>query len=480
MPTAKSVRKDGEIDLITFVGNIFKYDEFDFDRELEAISSSNYDKYLGEIGDNYYSFMRASDFRALIVHEQTHFLDLTATLWGIEYNLRKIRVLDEITTERVEVFKLNYSELQCMHNEYNISFENFSYKDIKSFKHIYEYSEKFGVLLFIVLIDKNDIQKKVPVTILSLFEGHAFSNEELRRVNDIRIITNREVRSKFIDFIEREYYSYLNDINNHEYNILLILSTIHMERLGLKRKEILAFFSAVAGFTFNLYSAGISILANKIFEYIDSELKYCVKADLCRNQLRHILAFHTILRSYEFINHPYNRRRRRDLIDMIKTRPLSFVFNMWDEISGGELKKHQYLGEIEMPIYLKFFDEYNYSATKKIFKRSSENSNKFKNSGYILHNLDDYYLLDMYRDYINYDIKPKNKIINFSKSIDINIEEYFEEDEEHLLLSCLVENETFKNATKFHLDLKGAIELDLINRMQAISNPDAAFNAMFY
>ncbi|WP_162899348.1 hypothetical protein [Acinetobacter pittii] len=225
MPTAKSVRKDGEIDLITFVGNIFKYDEFDFDRELEAISSSNYDKYLGEISDNYYSFMRASDFRALIVHEQTHFLDLTATLWGIEYNLRKIRVLDEITTERVEVFKLNYSELQCMHNEYNISFENFSYKDIKSFKHIYEYSEKFGVLLFIVLIDKNDIQKKVPVTMLSLFEGHAFSNEELRRVNDIRIITNREVRSKFIDFIEREYYSYLNDINNHEYNILLILST---------------------------------------------------------------------------------------------------------------------------------------------------------------------------------------------------------------------------------------------------------------
>ncbi|HEO1823222.1 hypothetical protein VXO67_11015 [Acinetobacter baumannii] len=479
MPTAKSVRKDGEIDLITFVGNIFKYEEFDFDRELEAIKISNYDNYLKEISDNYYSFMRASDFRALIVHEQTHFLDLTATFWGIEYNLRKIRVLDEITTERVEVFKLNYSELQCMHNEYNISFENFSYKDVESFKHIYEYSEKFGVLLFIILTDKNGIQKKVPVTILSLFEGHAFSNEELRRINDIKIITNREVKSKFIDFIEKEYYSYLNDINNHEYNILLILSTIHMERFGLKRKEILAFFSAVAGFTFNLYSSGISILANRIFEYIGSKLKYCVKADLCRNQLRHILAFHTILRSYEFINHPYNRHKKKYLIDLVKKQPLFFIFNMWDKISGEELNKYRFLDEIEMPMYLKMFDEYNYDKTKEVFKRSAENSKKFKNNNYVLHNLDDYYLLDMYRDYLKYDIKPENRIIRFSKSIDINIEEYFEEDEEHLLLSCLVDDEVFKKTNKFHLDLEGAINLDLESRKQALLNPDTVFNIIF-
>ena len=82
MPTAKSVKNFGEIDLITFVGNIFKYESFDFDDELLAIRDGNYDEYLKNISGDFYSFLRASDFRALIIHEQTHFLDLVASLWG--------------------------------------------------------------------------------------------------------------------------------------------------------------------------------------------------------------------------------------------------------------------------------------------------------------------------------------------------------------------------------------------------------------
>ncbi|HAV3168866.1 TPA: hypothetical protein JH957_001673 [Acinetobacter baumannii] len=152
---------------------------------------------------------------------------------------------------------------------------------------------------------------------------------------------------------------------------------------------------------------------------------------------------------------------------------------MWDKISGEELNKYRFLDEIEMPMYLKMFDEYNYDKTKEVFKRSAENSKKFKNNNYVLHNLDDYYLLDMYRDYLKYDIKPENRIIRFSKSIDINIEEYFEEDEEHLLLSCLVDDEVFKKTNKFHLDLEGAINLDLESRKQALLNPDTVFNIIF-
>lgn len=370
MPTAKSVKNFGEIDLITFVGNIFKYESFDFDDELLAIRSGNYDEYLKKISGNFYSFLRASDFRALIIHEQTHFLDLVASLWGIEYNLRKIRVLDEISESRVSVFKLNYSELQCIHKEHQINLNNFSYKSVETFKHEYEYSDKFGVLLFIVLIDQKGKQSRIPITMLSLFEGHAFSNEELRRINDIKIITNKDVKNKFINLIESEYYSYLNDPNNHEYNILIMLATIHMEKLGLNRKEILQFFLAVAGFTFNLYSSGISILANRVFEFIKSELKYCVKADLCRNQLRHILAFHTILRSYEYINHPYNRHKKKELIGLIKISPLTFINIMWNGYSGGALSEYEILGGIERSSLIGNFNDFDYKRTKEIFSKS--------------------------------------------------------------------------------------------------------------
>ena len=480
MPTAKSVKNFGEIDLITFVGNIFKYESFDFDDELLAITDGNYDEYLKNISGDFYSFLRASDFRALIIHEQTHFLDLVASLWGVEYNLRKIRVLDETSENRVSVFKLNYSELQCMHNEHKIILNNFSYKNVETYKHEYEYSEKFGVLLFIVLIDKKGKQTKIPITMLSLFEGHAFSNEELRRINDIKIIANKDVKNKFINLIESEYYLYLNDPNNHEYNILIMLATIHMEKIGLNRKQILQFFSAVAGFTFNLYSSGISILANRVFEYINSELKYCVKADLCRNQLRHILAFHTILRSYEYINHPYNRNKKKELIGLIKTSPLIFINIMWNGYSGGTLKEYEFLGEIERPSLIGNFNDFNYKITKEIFSKSIENSTKFHSNGYILNNLEDYYLLDMYRDYENFDVKPENQIIKFNKRIEINIEKYFEEDEEHELLSKLVDNEIFKTTTKFHLDLKSAIELEIRNKVQAKLDPNAVFISTFY
>ncbi len=204
MPTAKSIKRYGEIDLITLVGNISKYESFDFDEELRAIRESTYDDYLKKISHDSYKFARASDFRALIIHEQTHYLDLTASLWGVEYNLRKIRAVENTTTERVSVFKLNYSELQCIHNNYTVKFEKFNYKDVHTFKHEYEYSEKFGVLLFIVLIEKNGKQKKIPLTMLSLFEGHAYSNEELIKIKDIQLINCKDVRNKYIKYI---YYS---------------------------------------------------------------------------------------------------------------------------------------------------------------------------------------------------------------------------------------------------------------------------------
>ena len=69
-------------------------------------------------------------------------------------------MLDETSENRVSVFKLNYSELQCMHNEHKIILNNFSYKNVETYKHEYEYSEKFGLLLFIVLIDKKVNKQK--------------------------------------------------------------------------------------------------------------------------------------------------------------------------------------------------------------------------------------------------------------------------------------------------------------------------------
>ncbi|MDV7386365.1 hypothetical protein R4446_01670 [Acinetobacter baumannii] len=480
MPTAKSVKKEGEIDLITFVGNIFKYNEFDFDRELEAIRKSTYDDYLREISDSYYNFVRASDFRSLIIHEQTHLLDLTATLWGVEYNIRKIRVLEETTEERVSVFKLNYSELQCIHKEYAIEIKNFNYKDVVDFKHEYEFSDKFGVLLFIILIDKKGQRRRIPLTMLSLFEGHAFANEQLRKINDIKLISNKNFKDKFIKLIESDYYSYINDPNNHEYNILIMLATIHMERFGLNRKQILYFFSAISGFILNISSIGLSVLSSRVLEFVNSELKYCIRADLCRNQLRHFLAFYTILRTYEYLNHRSNVTKKKDLIRMLKIQPLTLIGLVWNGFSGGNLSNYNPLDDFDIDIHLSRFNNCAYLKTKEIFSKSKENYFNFKSQGYVLLDLSDYYLLDMYRDYDNYEIKPKNKTIIFDKRFNIDIENYFEDDSEHIELSCLVDNDVFINSQKFHLSLMDAILLNLDVDYQRMINPNTVGVIPFY
>ena len=143
---------------------------------------------------------------------------------------------------------------------------------METFKHEYEYSEKFGVLLFIVLIDQKGKQSRIPITMLSLFEGHAFSNEELRKINDIKIITNKDVKNKFINLIESEYYSCLNDPNNHEYNILLPETDELFEKWFRAKKY---FIEAFGGSTILEIPYKISFKLddqeknNKIEEFID-------------------------------------------------------------------------------------------------------------------------------------------------------------------------------------------------------------------
>ncbi|EHU1525364.1 hypothetical protein A1E70_RS02385 [Acinetobacter baumannii] len=186
------------------------------------------------------------------------------------------------------------------------------------------------------------------------------------------------------------------------------------------------------------------------------------------------------MRSYEYINHPYNRNKKKELIGLIKISPLTFINIMWNGYSGGDLREYEILGGIERPSLIGNFNDFDYKRTKEIFSKSIENSIQFHSDGYILNNLEDYYLLDMYRDYENFDVKPENQIIKFNKRIEINIEEYFEQDEEHELLSQIVDNEIFKTTTKFHLDLQSAIDLEIRNKVQAQLDPNAVFISTFY
>lgn len=179
------------------------------------------------------------------------------------------------------------------------------------------------------------------------------------------------------------------------------------------------------------------------------------------------------MRSFEYINHPNNKSIKKELISLLKNQPLTFINIVWNGLSGSELSKCKSLENFDIGIHLKRFKNDYYLTTQEIFNHSMGNFCKFKEDGYVINDLYFYHLIDMFRDYNDFDIKPENSIIYFNKRVDIDVMNYFNEDDEYIKLSNLVENDVFKSTQKFHLDLKSAIAMHMNTLSQVATNPDA-------
>ncbi|WP_017196888.1 Arc family DNA-binding protein, partial [Acinetobacter venetianus] len=160
MYSASSFDAEGKIYFTNLISYIHKYSDQDMSEFLNSLKNNSHDEYIKSI-KNEYQLYRVIDFKSLIIHEQTHFLDLTSSLWGLEFSIRKNNVF--LTKNNVEeqknalnVFSLNYSELLKMHRPLNKN-DNllFDYRKVINYKHFYYYDENVGVCLEIQLNYKN-------------------------------------------------------------------------------------------------------------------------------------------------------------------------------------------------------------------------------------------------------------------------------------------------------------------------------------
>jgi hypothetical protein len=126
---------------------------------------------------------RDADFRALLKHEVTHFLDVSTTAWGRQYSFRKLRFIrllrerDPAVSDAREVFALESGEI-ALHSSL-VRAGNVPPAECETLQNQLIYTEEYGTCLLLHYVKGSRIEHSVPVSVLSLLEANATASEFL-------------------------------------------------------------------------------------------------------------------------------------------------------------------------------------------------------------------------------------------------------------------------------------------------------------
>ncbi|EHP3506775.1 hypothetical protein QPB17_001609 [Vibrio cholerae] len=220
------------------------------------------------------------------VHEMTHFLDSTTTLWGLEFTCRMYRWFKHKTDEALRVVALNDAEITMHKQLINKSNHSLHFDCIKF---SLEYNENVGMYVHLHYLNRlNTPLQSVPLSMLSLFEGHAYAQEKLiackRHEQHDDLVSLKLLESEIRNQIER--------IDSSEYTCILALAMQLLPTVKLSRK--LELICVISNFCLNIPSMYIAktpeyilraVFSGAPIEYISS-----LKMELSRSSNRSVLA----------------------------------------------------------------------------------------------------------------------------------------------------------------------------------------------
>lgn len=229
------------------------------------------------------------------VHEVTHLIDSTTSLWGLEYSSRMKSCFNNIGDEdSVSAFALNYSEIE-LHKDLLLKGqrEKLDYREMRS---ILKYDSEHGVHLQFYYYDFIDgayqLVHKTPVSMLSLMEGHAFAVEHLLELE----LHESQEDLVSLNLVESEFLKVLSDPDRTEYTCLLAFTDFLFPQLDFKTKFQL--IDVVCRFCLNLPSLGFHFpneYIDGLFVASDPKLRSSLKMELSRGMNRAALVCLTLL-----------------------------------------------------------------------------------------------------------------------------------------------------------------------------------------
>lgn len=289
--TLRSPDDDGSLDFTTSVILLNAYSASDKKLIRSALNPSARKNKLipGEI--NAYN---------LFVHEYTHYLDLTTTVWGMEFLYRRSVALSKILTQgksSLAVAMLNVAEIK-MHDDFNRVHQRIKLGNLV-LKHGLTYSERHGTVIIVQLYINDTLVAETSVSMLSILEANAVAHEYEGEYKWIAC-TKGGIDKLQHGRIDAKFTQLLEDSNRLEYNIIHILVAIHFPKQSLRhRLKVVATLCYIA---LNMSGLDLARLANIINDRI--LYKYLGDAlcnDLCRGMSRQVVVFYLVLMLYEYI-----------------------------------------------------------------------------------------------------------------------------------------------------------------------------------
>jgi len=282
---------------------------------------------------------RTTDFRALLKHEVTHFLDTTTTAWGGQFTLRKLQMLRKLQADTsefenaVEVFALESSELK-LHTAL-IEASKVPPASCDTIQHELIYREEFGVCILMHYLKDGKLCHKVPLSLLSLLEANATASEYLSLIQCA--LSHEEVvdRQLAMEQVHRRFEALLNDPERLEYSALLHLNRVHFKSLSLT--ELLKLIAALARFSLDASTLTIGKLVNHIQpSFLNRELGDMLAMELRRDSHRQLIFFKTVLFMYGWLNQMGNDARS-NAEAIVRDTPIEAIRHMWAQFNSKEL-----------------------------------------------------------------------------------------------------------------------------------------------
>ncbi|HEE9764888.1 TPA: hypothetical protein R8F97_005895 [Pseudomonas putida] len=273
------------------------------------------------------------NMKSLVVHECAHFLDLTTTLWGVEYVIRKnllakaISLDEEIEIKR-EVSLINVSELHA--HEQLIIKSGVGLLKATHLNHEVVVDKRFGPIIYIYYNVADVRICSVPLSMLAVLEANAYSCEVLSRIYDAENLADPVAKFLAMEEAKSDLDVILDDPDQSEYTVLISLLKLHYPELSIK--ELLILVTVIVRFALDLNGLEMSAIANFIQSSIvnfraGAELSH----DMRGGASRAVIAFKTILMMHAWRNTlDESERSSHDL--MLKADPAAAIRNFWTSI----------------------------------------------------------------------------------------------------------------------------------------------------
>ncbi|QHE21199.1 hypothetical protein GS396_09980 [Stenotrophomonas maltophilia] len=276
------------------------------------------------------------DIRAVLAHEITHFLDMTTTLWGLEFCHRKHVLHRSIklgepagaVSDRLEVLLLSFSEIATHKALYTPRTEERLRRSLV-YKHALAGHDVFGAIVRVFYFDGSHAVVDAPLSMLSVLEANAYAAEIIQRISDIELIVDEAERRVELACYEEEVKSSLCDANYIEYTLLIRITWAHFDWLDLK--EVAHFVAALSRFSLDMPSLLFAMIVPVIDQsFKNREVGSVIAHDMRRSASRSVLLFKTMLFMYEWLNQlPDDQREERKA--EIRSMPRHAIDKFWSE-----------------------------------------------------------------------------------------------------------------------------------------------------